>query len=89
MKEFASDKLQILYTVARAISQKYGSSFASFIEGKNNADGTKEIVRQALNIVHIAGGEKTIDVMALHQWRYNGYSNLRCLKISTLEQVIG
>lgn len=25
LKEFAADKLQILYTVARAISQKYGS----------------------------------------------------------------
>lgn len=72
LKEFASDKLQILYTVAGAISQKYGSSSASFIEGTNDADGTKEIVRQALNIVRIAGGAKTMDVMALRQWRYNG-----------------
>lgn len=67
-KEFASDKLQVLYTVARAISQKYGSSSASYIEGMNDDDGTKEIVRQALNMEHIAGEAKTIDVMAFLQW---------------------
>lgn len=75
LKEFSSEKLQVLYTVARAISQHYGNVSASFIEGTNQADGTKEIVRQALNIVKIAGGARTIDVMALRAWRYNGYSN--------------
>lgn len=75
LREFASEKLQGLYTVARAISQHYGSVSTSFIEGTNQADGTKEIVRQALNIVKIAGGAQTIDVMALRNWRYNGFSN--------------
>lgn len=75
LKEFSSEKLQVLYTVARAISQHYGNVSASFIEGTNQADGTKEIVRQALNIVKIAGGARTIDVMALRAWRYNGYTN--------------
>lgn len=32
-------------------------------------------MRQALNIVKIAGGARTIDVMALRSWRYNGYNN--------------
>lgn len=77
LKEFASDKLQVLYTVARAISQRYGSSSVANIEGTNEADGTTEIVRQALNIVKIAGGARTIDVMALRQWRYNGFTNTR------------
>lgn len=77
LREFASEKLQVLYTfiMARAISQHYGSVSASFIEGTNQADGTKEIVRQALNIVKIAGGARRIDVMALRNWRYNGYTN--------------
>lgn len=75
LREFSSERLQVLYTVARAISQHYGNVSASFIEGTNQADGTKEIVRQALNIVKIAGGARTIDVMALRSWRYNGYSN--------------
>lgn len=48
---------------------------ASFIKGTNQADGTKEIVCQALNIVKIAGGARTIDVMALRSWRYNGFTN--------------
>lgn len=75
LREFASEKLQVLYTVARAISQHYGNVSASFTEGTNQADGTKEIVRQALNIVKIAGGARTIDVMALCNWRYNGFLN--------------
>lgn len=75
LREFASEKLQVLYTVARAISQHYGSVSASFIKGTNQADGTKEIVRQALNVVKIAGGARTIDVMTLRNWRYNGFSN--------------
>lgn len=75
LREFASDKLQVLYTVARAISQRYGSASVSYIEGTNDAEGTKEIVRQALNIVKVAGGARTIDVMALRRWRYNGFSN--------------
>lgn len=75
LREFASEKLQVLYTVARSISQHYGSVSASFIERTNQADGTKEIVRQALNIEKIAGGARTIDVMALRSWRYKGFTN--------------
>lgn len=76
LREFASEKLQVLYTVAWSISQHYGSVSTSFIEGTNQADGTKEIVRQALNIVKITAGARTNDVMALRNWRYNGFSKL-------------
>lgn len=71
VKEFASDKLLVPFTVARELSIKYGSSSGNLIEGASKNQTVTEIVM----IVRIAGGARTIDVMALRNWRYNGYEN--------------
>lgn len=75
LTEFAGDKLKTLYAVARGLAAKYGSSTVNQIEGTGKGDSIDRIVEQALRIVAIAGGAKTVDTMALRAWKFNGFSN--------------
>lgn len=75
VQEFGAAKLQTIYTVAKTIASKYGSTTVTYIEGTSDSPAIKDIVRQAMNIVRVAEGARTIDVMALRNWRYNGFEN--------------
>lgn len=77
LPEFSAEKLALPYVVARALSQKYGNQTVNQLLGAKQDSTTKEIVACALTIVRIAGGAKTVDVMALRAWRYNGHCNPR------------
>lgn len=91
VQEFSSDKLIIPFTVARAISAKYGSSTTNQIEGANNNTTIDRIVKKALKIVAIAGGARTVDVMVIRHWKLNGYQNtadIRELDTGALEEPV-
>lgn len=75
LAEFRYDKLATVFTVAREIAAEYGSTSMRNLGG-SKTDGTiHHIVSQAMHIVRMAGGARTIDVMAMRLWRYNGYNN--------------
>lgn len=79
--EFANSKLQIPYTVARAISNKYGNGSVQNLAGQSNLFIMEDIVRHALDIVATSGGAKTVDIMTLRNWRFNGYENRELFKL--------
>lgn len=81
VQEFASDKLVIPFSVARAISAKYGSATANQIEGVNRNSIMEKIISHALKIVSVAGGARTIDAMSIRAWKLNGYDNKDLMKL--------
>lgn len=81
VQEFAADKLIVPFTVARALSAKYGSATANQIEGVTKNATVEKIVSHALKIVSIAGGARTIDVMSIRAWKLNGYENKELIQL--------
>lgn len=75
LTEFSTEKLRTLYAVARGIAAKYGSSTVNQIEGTGKSEAVDKIINQALRIISAAGGSKTVDTMALRDWKMNGHSN--------------
>ncbi|UHR49713.1 MAG: hypothetical protein FuLiV2_gp1 [Hangzhou lispivirus 1] len=81
MTEFAAEKLIVPFSVARALSAKYGSATANQIEGVNKNSAVERIVTHALKIVSVAGGARTIDAMAVRAWKLDGYENKELVKL--------
>lgn len=67
--------MAIPYAVAKAIAATYGNPSINQLEGGRKDAALKTIIDQALYIVKIAGGARTIDVMALRAWRYGANKN--------------
>lgn len=70
VEEFNSRNLAVPYAVAKAIAATYGNPSINQLEGVRKDAALKTIVDQALYIVKVAGGARTIDVMALRAWRF-------------------
>ncbi|KAG8266817.1 hypothetical protein J6590_062952 [Homalodisca vitripennis] len=77
LTEFKSENLNLPYAVAKAIATHCGNSSNKNIQGTPEEAFFKDVVKYAIYIAKNAGGAKTVDVMALRCWRYNGYQNPR------------
>lgn len=77
VQEFASEKLKVLFSVARALATKYGHTTARQIDGTMKDNTIQKIIEHAEKIVAYAGGARTIDTMAVRVWKMNSYNNPR------------
>ncbi|KAG8255009.1 hypothetical protein J6590_102841 [Homalodisca vitripennis] len=77
LTEFRADNLNVPYAVAQGIASEFGTGSNRNLVGAEKDPHIKNVVKHAIYIVKVAGGAKTVDVMALRQWRYNGYQNPR------------
>ncbi|KAG8287210.1 hypothetical protein J6590_043580 [Homalodisca vitripennis] len=65
LTEFKAENLNLPYAVAKAIATHCGNSSNKNIQGTPEEAFFKDKVKHAIYIVKIAGGAKTVDVMAL------------------------
>ncbi|KAG8285402.1 hypothetical protein J6590_094739 [Homalodisca vitripennis] len=75
VQEFNADKLRTIFSVARALSTRYGSSTTRQLERASKSNTTERIIEQPLKIVAYSGGARTVDAMAIRIWKLNGHAN--------------
>ncbi|CAH0388508.1 unnamed protein product [Bemisia tabaci] len=75
VEEFKMSNLRIPFTVARAIAEEYGQRSLSQAEGADTSAAVQELVQEAISIVKVAQGARTVDTQLIRQWRLGNYSN--------------
>lgn len=75
VEEFKTAHLKIPFTIARAVAEEYGRTTLSQAEGVDQSPAIQELVQEAVLIVKISQGARTIDTQSIRQWRLGNYSN--------------
>ncbi|QWC36455.1 ORF1 [Bemisia tabaci arlivirus 1] len=75
VEEFKTTHLKIPFTIARAVAEEYGQTTLAQAEGADQSPAIQELVQEAILIVKVSQGARTIDTQSIRHWRLGNYEN--------------